>query len=418
LKIRNQKHEARNKSEILNLENNKQTPSFKSSPKCTDVLTPFSECFAFRFQPLEKCLILAAMRAISKTKVLIAVTGMSPAILTETVWALAQQEDPWIPDQVIAITTRTGKTAIEQLLLNGGGWARLRSALAKKGLPVTESMAFGASDSIRVIGDGSRDYEDIATPEESGIAADFLLGVLRQYTEQPDTEIMASIAGGRKTMSALMMSCISLLGRTQDRACHVLADDAFLAANRDFLFPANQREQNAAKVQLCEIPFVRVRGWYEKEFHKVPPSYMQLVNKVQGIAPAPANYPLLTLDAVKGSFLIDKQPVSLSNSEFALVYLMLCRIQRDELPASWYDFEDDFVDLLDREVATSVNWLHSLMEKGAPDPEDFRKWASSARSKLRKMFSDPDLTNLIFPSMKKKSSLVYPSKRISIKDVG
>jgi hypothetical protein len=44
-------------------------------------------------------------------RILIAVTGISPAILTETVWALAQRDEPWLPDQVIAVTTRTGKWA-------------------------------------------------------------------------------------------------------------------------------------------------------------------------------------------------------------------------------------------------------------------------------------------------------------------
>ena len=245
-------------------------------------------------------LMRATKKTCSNKKVLIAVTGISPAILTETVWALAQEIPRWIPDQVIAITTRTGKAAIEEQLLQGGGWDRLRDALSKQGCPVDGALAFGASDSIRVIGDGTRDFDDIATPEESGAAADFLLGVLRQYTEQPDTEIVASIAGGRKTMSALMMSCISLLGRSQDRACHVLADDAFVFENRDFLFPKNKKEQKAANVQLCEIPFVRVRGWYEKEYSGVPPSYMTLVSRFTQIAPSPANYPKVSLDLNTG----------------------------------------------------------------------------------------------------------------------
>jgi len=103
-------------------------------------------------------------------KILIAVTGVSPAILTETVWALAQEEPSWIPDQVVAITTRTGKVVIEKLLLDGGGWGQLRAVLAKKGAPVDGALAFGSSDSIRVIGDGSRDFDDISTPEESGAA--------------------------------------------------------------------------------------------------------------------------------------------------------------------------------------------------------------------------------------------------------
>jgi CRISPR-associated protein (TIGR02584 family) len=362
------------------------------------------------------------MLAISKTgankKVLIAVTGMSPAILTETVWALAQQEIPWIPDQVIAITTRAGEASIKTQLLDGGGWSRLRSALAKKGLPVTESMAFGASDSIRVIGDGSRDYEDIATPEESGIAADFLLGVLRQYTEQPDTEIMASIAGRRKTMSALMMSCISLLGRTQDRVCHVLIEDAFIAKYPEFLFPKNQKEQKAAKVHLCEIPFVRVRGWYEKEYAGVPPSYMALVNRFTQIAPSPTNYPQVCIDVTAGVCQIGATSVRLSPSEFALLLTLARRSRANRLPHSWYDLEQDLKELVARtDMPPTVDWFHQFRDYKQIDVEEFRKWASTARKKMRTAFDRAELAGMLIPSMKSKVSDMYPAEKIKILDV-
>ena len=361
------------------------------------------------------------MRVISKKgankKVLIAVTGISPAILTETVWALAQEEMPWIPDQVVAITTRTGKAVIEELLLDGGGWDRLRAVLAKKGLLVEGSLAFGATDSIRVIGDGSRDFDDISTPDESGAAADFLLGVLRQYTEQPNTEIVASIAGGRKTMSALMMSCISLLGRTQDRACHVLIDDAFIAKNPGFLFPKTKNDQASAKVQLCEIPFVRVRGWYEKEYAGVPPSYMTLVNRFTQIAPNPANYPKVTLDLNIGRCFVGKNAVRLTPAEFALFTIVAQRILTKRIPQSWYDLEADMNTLLARQdIPVTVDWFCQLTEGREIDVEEFRKWASSARKKLKAAFSQPELAGMLLPSMKSTGD-AYPAEKIKIVDV-
>jgi len=41
--------------------------------------------------------------------VLLVVTGMSPAVLTETVRALSREDPPVIPDRVIAITTSQGE---------------------------------------------------------------------------------------------------------------------------------------------------------------------------------------------------------------------------------------------------------------------------------------------------------------------
>jgi CRISPR-associated protein (TIGR02584 family) len=359
--------------------------------------------------------------------VLVAGVGLSPAVLTNTVWALAHKNEPVVPDEIVVVTTATARKCIDSLLLSGGGWERLYRQLSDDGLDIEGKLAFGASDSIRILGDGKSDFDDIATPEQNDAAADFILKVLRQYTEDPGTRVIASIAGGRKSMSALMMSCMSLLGREQDRLCHVLVNEPYeRLMDPPFLFPEkgmNHRlgdktyPSTKAHPQLSDIPFVRVRGWYEKEFNRVPPSYMQLVSKVQGVAPRPANYPVIKLDVSKGSLLIDKTPVLLSGCEFALVYLMLLRIKEERMPSCWHDMETDFAELLRRKFLIPASWFHTLKEKRAPDAEDYRKWASSARSKLRSAFSDAMLVNMILPSMRGVGCDVYPKNRVSIDDV-
>ena len=42
-----------------------------------------------------------------KRRVLVAVTGMSPQILTETVYALYTQQN-WLPDEIFVLTTQIG----------------------------------------------------------------------------------------------------------------------------------------------------------------------------------------------------------------------------------------------------------------------------------------------------------------------
>jgi len=74
----------------------------------------------------------------------------------------------------------------------------------------------------------------------------------------------------------------------------------FIQQNPEFFFPKNKREQMASAIKLCDIPFVRVRGWYEKEYSGVPPSYMTLVRRMQGLAPEPVNYPKIYLDVQTG----------------------------------------------------------------------------------------------------------------------
>ena len=359
--------------------------------------------------------------------VLISGVGLSPAVLTNTVWALAHEEEPVIPDEVVAITTVTGSACIKKVLLQSEAWWHMHHLLETEGFDVENKLSFGALDTIKVIGDGKTDYDDIATLEQNDVAADFILKVIRQYTEDPGTRVIVSIAGGRKSMSALLMSCMSLLGRERDRVCHVLVNEPYeQRLNPPFLFPekgivhefqGKKYPSLKALPQLSDISFVRVRGWYEKEFKSVPPSYMQLVNKMQGIAPKPVNYPKVVLDVFKGSLKVGASPVKLNTSEFALTYLMLIRIQNERLPRSWYDLEGDMASLLVKNVPVDVDWFHSFVTSGSHDVEDFRKWASSARAKIKKAFSDADLADMLLPSMKKRVGGVYPSNKVTIVDV-
>jgi CRISPR-associated protein (TIGR02584 family) len=49
--------------------------------------------------------------------ILVAGVGLSPAVLTNTVWALAHENTPVIPDEVVAITTVTGRKCIVDQLI-------------------------------------------------------------------------------------------------------------------------------------------------------------------------------------------------------------------------------------------------------------------------------------------------------------
>src|SRR5437899_1141025 len=77
----------------------------------------------------------------SKT-VLLAVSGMSPAILTETVWALANPpagQEPVIPNEIVVLTTSRGAADLDSALLTPkpewggrGVWDCLREHLLEK----------------------------------------------------------------------------------------------------------------------------------------------------------------------------------------------------------------------------------------------------------------------------------------------
>ena len=152
------------------------------------------------------------MKSANRT-ILIAGMGTSPAVLTETVWALAHQEQPIVPDEIVVITTTSGKDALRTAVMSGepSVWERLKAALRKEKIAIDGKLVFGDT-SIRVTPDESgNEIVDLRTGADNFRAADFMLGELRKYTEDTETTILCSIAGGRKTMSALLFSRVVLL---------------------------------------------------------------------------------------------------------------------------------------------------------------------------------------------------------------
>ncbi|OQW96230.1 MAG: CRISPR-associated protein [Verrucomicrobia bacterium A1] len=206
------------------------------------------------------------------SSVLIAVTGMSPAILTETAWALAQESPPVIPSKVVAFGTSLSRDRLRKDLIESGVWANLRRTL-KAG---PDELVFGdAGEHIRVFSHRGRELEDIRSPDDNAAAADFILEHLRQFAENPEMRIVASIAGGRKTMGALLYAAMTLIGRETDRITHVLADES-LERRKDpsFFYPCNAGE--AKGVTLADVPFVPLRNKFV-ELGRMPGGFTTLV---------------------------------------------------------------------------------------------------------------------------------------------
>lgn len=246
---------------------------------------------------------------------------------------------------------------------------------------------------IRVIPDAEgNEIEDLRTGDDNLRAADFMLSQLRQYTEDSETELHVSIAGGRKTMSALLFSCMTLLGRECDKVYHVLLPPEFeQGVEPPFVFPepgktytakATGKKYKANKVQseLFEVPFVRMRGWYQEKFKSIPPSYRTLISKVQTIAPPAVAYPEIEIDAWNGWVTLNGRQVAMSRPCFAMLLLL----------ASGVDAKEHHKRLLAAHKApngASCDWLASFQEgslfSNESDIEDIYKTMSNLRGKLK-----------------------------------
>ena len=342
------------------------------------------------------------MIAEAKRTILIAGMGTSPAVLSETVWALAHQENPIVPDEIVVLTTRSGKAALRSAVMSGtpSVWERLRTALGKENISTNGKLIFGDT-SIRVIPDEhGNEVDDLRTGSDNLRAADFMLGELRKYTEDPDTTVLCSSAGGRKTMSALLFSCMTLLGREGDKVYHVLLPPEFeQGVDPPFYFPepgvtytakATGRKFRANRVQseLFEVPFVRMRGWYQEKFKSIPPSYRTLISKVQTVAPPAVAYPEIEIDAWNGGVTINRVQVALSKPCFALLLLLAggCEIKA---------LHTQLLKLHATGGNAQCDWLSTFVDgpmfSNKADTDDLNKTMSNLRKKLRSAgFDNPD----------------------------
>ena len=227
-------------------------------------------------------------------RILIAVTGLSPQIVTETVYWLAVERAPvFTPTEVHLITTAKGARRAElELLHPETGWFhRLR---ADYRLP---SITFG-TEQIHALQDASgRPLSDIRTPADNTCAADSITAVVRELTQDNDCALHVSIAGGRKTMGFYLGYALSLYGREQDRLSHVLVNAPY-ESHPQFFYPTTRShviytrgpdeqpfDTQDAEVTVADIPFVRLREGLDDDLLEGRASFSSVVAEAQRAVP-------------------------------------------------------------------------------------------------------------------------------------
>lgn len=203
-------------------------------------------------------------------RVLLFVTGLTPQIVTETLYALAVQTDgrpAFVPTEIWLMSTRKGAEQARLALFSDDGTTGKFGALCNDyGL---SGIAFGP-DNIQAITDGNgRAIDDLRTPADSEAAADAITAAVQQFTNDPNCAVHVSLAGGRKTLSFFAGYALSLYGREQDRLSHVLVSERFEAHPQFFFKPVQpdtlQHRDGLymstadADIHLAEIPFVPLR---------------------------------------------------------------------------------------------------------------------------------------------------------------
>ena len=356
-----------------------------------------------------------------KKIILVAGMGMTPAVLTETVWALAHQTAAVVPDEIVVITTSTGKRNLQDNVMKSDVWAQMCEDLRKEKIDVAGKLILGTT-SFQVIPDAQGDeIDDLRTGEDNLRAADTMLKTLRQYTDSSDTIVLASIAGGRKTMSALLLSCMSLVGRPEDKVYHVLTAPEFDGPMEPpFFYPEKGVTYKNGKgksckgsddvIELFEVPFVRMGGLYKEKYKKNMPSYRGLVNQIQS-----SLVPDVEIDVWNGGVKVGDRSVRLGAAEFAT--LLVLALKRNSDQAEIYKW---LYCLRNQNETRCCDWLERFAdlkifsEELDKDPKGASGTVADVMCNLRKKFEKEGCGDLEALVPKYKGIITYPREKITI----
>jgi CRISPR-associated protein Csx14 len=166
-------------------------------------------------------------------RVLLAVCGLSPQVITETLYALHHQGR--MVDALRIITTREGKeVCLAQLLSphDGQFYQFLQEYEIAEG-----SVEFQPRHILSVTDDSGAQIEDITQEQENAAFLEKCMQEAFYLTQESENEVYFSLAGGRKTMGACLALAAQFYARRQDRIFHVLVSPPAFENSREFFFP-------------------------------------------------------------------------------------------------------------------------------------------------------------------------------------
>ncbi|MBK7955058.1 MAG: TIGR02584 family CRISPR-associated protein [Candidatus Accumulibacter sp.] len=326
-------------------------------------------------------------------RILVAVTGLSPQIVTETLYALAvaPAQAPFVPTEIHLITTRSGaEKARLALLSDEPGW--FHHLCRDYALP---PIRFNA-ETIHVLEDADGQVlEDIRSPDDNRHAADGITEIIREFTADPDCALHVSIAGGRKTMGFFLGYALSLYGRPQDKLSHVLVSEPF-ESSIGFYYPTpashvlelpggRLADTASAQVTLAELPFVSLRHGLPEALLTGHASYNQTVEAARrALAP-----PELQLDLGSRRVRAAGQVFALPPAELALLSVFARRALRGEeaLPAPPKELPDDE---WRKRYLVELRWIDGLLGERDDTERALKKgmdgsYFSTHLSKLKKI---------------------------------
>ena len=226
-----------------------------------------------------------------KTSCLLAPVGLTPQIITETLYYFYILSRPRIfINKIIVLTTQEGKKRVERSLLRPKSGMFYRFCQDYEINP--NSIEFSRESIVVLRDQKGNEIDDIRSQEDNLAVADQTINLINGLTEDSNTRLYCSMAGGRKTLGLFVGFAIQFYGRKQDTLCHVLVSPPELENHPKFFYPPlkdailstkirKHLSTDKANITLAEVPFLRLRGKFQHETLKFPPSFTKAMRKIQ-----------------------------------------------------------------------------------------------------------------------------------------
>lgn len=323
--------------------------------------------------------------------ILFSTTGASPQVLTETLYSIYQSGRPF-PDEVYVITTQSCYSSLVNGLFRDG---HLQALIDEYQLPL---FKFDKSHIWLIENEYGEQIDDAKSIEDQTSMANYITRKVYEITEDSNTSIHASLAGGRKTMAFYFGYAMSMFGREQDTLSHVFVDEQYEFV-RDFWYPTKQPkwvtgkhgqgeiDLSQAKVTLAEIPFVRMRTSIEPSLFSslANQSFSQTVGMLNATHQKELHITINISAKLVSALGVD---IKLTAKELAF-YTWLIKKGADGLLVDRY-FED--------EITHSIGFLDSYCSIASDPrifntfnttPEDFKDGLYSSLKGMGKEFMQP-----------------------------
>lgn len=343
-----------------------------------------------------------------KKNILVCVSGLTPQVVTETLFCLTVKEKTKI-DEVYVITTKRGrdvilgqdeapntpKTSLKKEISNLCKMYKLKTPVFEN----NDSHIIIAKEESIELPDVRSDKDNILFPNR---AASFF----RDITSNPDVKLFCSITGGRKSMSVHIANAFSIFAREGDKLMHVLTKE-----ENEFkgFYPVNKKE--AEDLQLSDIPFVRLRSLLsndmkgEKVFNL---NFDKIVEYTQSRLKIMNDTKKLICDIEKRELSYGNNSISLEPIEFLYYFYFIDQKTKGNNKISIYNITDkdtasafmkyieDYYPYYYIRESQKKNWSKGL------DAKDFRSKRTKINQKIYELVKDKDIALLFKIEVDKK----------------